>query len=79
MSKTAKIMFIIFIIALAVVIYFIMFGKKNAVITSPATTVSGTGQPVTSVTPIIREVVTVTDPSQRYIGTARPGITATAN
>ena len=77
MSKTAKIMFIIFIIALAVVIYFIMFGKKNTV-TATTTNVTAT-QPIANAIPLVREVVTVTDPSQRYIGTARPGISATAN
>lgn len=77
MSKTAKIMLIIFIIALAVVIYFIMFGKKNAATTT--TTNIAASQPVANAIPFVREVVTVTDPSQRYIATGRPGVSATAN
>jgi flagellar basal body-associated protein FliL len=76
MSKTAKIMLIIFIIALAVIVYFIMFGNKN----DEATTTGATLPTTTGTSPLLLRIAGgVLDPAQRYIGSGRPGITPTAN
>jgi flagellar basal body-associated protein FliL len=78
MSKTAKIMFIIFIIALAVIIYFIMFGKKNMATTDTTAGAANVAATANSL-PVLRAAGGVIDPAQRYIGAARPGITPIAN
>jgi flagellar basal body-associated protein FliL len=75
MSRHAKILLIIFIIALAVIVYFIMFGKKNA---TTGTATDATAPGVSSILPITRTAGGVTDPAQRYIGSGRPGVTPIA-
>lgn len=76
MSKTAKVMLIIFIIALAVIVYFIMFGNKN-----DTTTTTGATLPTSAGTSplLVRAAGGVLNPAQRYVGPGRPGVIPTPN